>query len=153
MHSFMADSIEKQNIRIGKFVASNNDVIINFYYTPTVLTTNSLIFNQDRMKQWWEIGDKGIFLKELIEYTSPSNSYNIREKALEYIGYLNLWNRVSLLNLIDASQHHYWRFRDFSRNILKGLLKDENYREQFLLLEQDLGTDSLNFLKRMLNEK
>ena len=72
MHSFMADSIEKQNIRIGKFVASNNDVIINFYYTPTVLTTNSLIFNQDRMKQWWEIGfeyakRKNTGLNELID--------------------------------------------------------------------------------------
>ena len=120
-------------------------------------------FRDKNIRQFWlflalitedyQTADKGIFLKELIEYTSPSNSYNIREKALEYIGYLNLWNRVSLLNLIDASQHHYWRFRDFSRNILKGLLKDENYREQFLLLEQDLGTDSLNFLKRMLNEK
>lgn len=56
MHSFMADRIEKQNIRIGKFVASNSDVILNFYFTPTVLTTNSLIFNQEKMKQWWEKG-------------------------------------------------------------------------------------------------
>ncbi len=72
MHSFMADSIEKQNIRIGKFVASNNDVIINFYFTPTVLTTNSLIFDQDKMKQWWKIGfeyakRKNINLNELID--------------------------------------------------------------------------------------
>jgi NTE family protein len=56
MHSFMADRIEKQNIRIGKFVASNNNVILNFYYTPTVLTTNSLIFNQVKMKKWWKTG-------------------------------------------------------------------------------------------------
>ena len=42
---FMLDRIEGQNIRIGKFVASNHDAIINFYYTPTVLTTNSLIFD------------------------------------------------------------------------------------------------------------
>ena len=41
---YMLDRIEHHNIRIGKYVASNNDAIINFYYTPTVLTTNSLIF-------------------------------------------------------------------------------------------------------------
>ena len=56
MHEFMVDRIEKQNIRIGKFAATHNDVIINLYYTPTVLTTNSLIFNKDKMIQWWERG-------------------------------------------------------------------------------------------------
>lgn len=56
MFSFMLDRIEHQNIRIGKFVASNNDVIINFYYTPTVLTTNSLIFNKEKMTRWWQSG-------------------------------------------------------------------------------------------------
>lgn len=56
MHSYMADRIEKQNIRIGKFVAANKDVIINLYYTPTVLTTNSLIFDKKMMGLWWERG-------------------------------------------------------------------------------------------------
>lgn len=55
-HRFMANRIEKQNIRIGKFVASTNNVIINFYYTPTVLTTNSLIFDKVKMTKWWEHG-------------------------------------------------------------------------------------------------
>jgi len=56
MFAFMLDRIESQNIRIGKFVASNSGAIINFYYTPTVLTTNSLIFNQEKMTKWWEHG-------------------------------------------------------------------------------------------------
>jgi predicted patatin/cPLA2 family phospholipase len=56
MHNYMADRIEKQNIRIGKFVATNKDVIINLYYTPTVLTTNSLIFDKTMMTKWWELG-------------------------------------------------------------------------------------------------
>ncbi|HET8736926.1 MAG TPA: patatin-like phospholipase family protein [Pricia sp.] len=53
---FMLDRIEHQNVRIGKYVAGNNDAIINFYYTPTVLTTNSLIFDKEKMKIWWESG-------------------------------------------------------------------------------------------------
>ncbi len=56
MFSFMLDRIEYQNIRIGKFVANHNDAIINFYYTPTVLTTNSLIFDKEKMHDWWESG-------------------------------------------------------------------------------------------------
>ncbi len=56
LYAYMADRIEKQNIRIGKFVAGNNDAILNFYYTPTVLTTNSLVFDKEEMEQWWESG-------------------------------------------------------------------------------------------------
>lgn len=56
MFSFMLDRIEVQNIKIGKFVAKNQDAIINFYYTPTVLTTNSLVFNKTKMTQWWQSG-------------------------------------------------------------------------------------------------
>ena len=56
MFGFMLDRIEKQNIRIGKFVANHNDAIINFYYTPTVLTTNSLIFDKEKMTAWWDSG-------------------------------------------------------------------------------------------------
>lgn len=56
MHSFMLDRVEKQNIRIGKFVAGNHNAIINLYYTPTVLTTNSLIFDKKKMSNWWDSG-------------------------------------------------------------------------------------------------
>ncbi|WP_372756510.1 patatin family protein [Mariniflexile sp.] len=56
MFTFMLDKIESQNIRIGKYSATHNDAIINFYYAPTVLTTNSLIFNKEKMTQWWHSG-------------------------------------------------------------------------------------------------
>lgn len=56
MFSFVLDRIENQNIRIGKLVASQNDAIINLYYTPTVLTTNSLIFDKEKMTLWWKKG-------------------------------------------------------------------------------------------------
>ncbi|MGB5273274.1 MAG: patatin-like phospholipase family protein [Flavobacteriaceae bacterium] len=56
MFSFMLDRIETQNIRIGKFAAVHNNAIINFYYTPAILTTNSLIFDKEKMTAWWESG-------------------------------------------------------------------------------------------------
>lgn len=56
MFGFMLDRIESQNIKIGKFVASHNDAIINFYYAPTILTTNSLIFDKEKMTEWWQSG-------------------------------------------------------------------------------------------------
>jgi predicted acylesterase/phospholipase RssA len=56
MFAFMLDRIEKQNIRIGKFAASHVGSTIDFYYTPTVLTTNSLIFDSKKMTDWWQRG-------------------------------------------------------------------------------------------------
>ncbi|MEY2904997.1 MAG: hypothetical protein RJA52_1013 [Bacteroidota bacterium] len=56
MGSFMLDRIEQQNIQIAKFSANHNGAIINFYYTPTVLTTNSLVFDKEEMTKWWESG-------------------------------------------------------------------------------------------------
>ncbi|EGV42764.1 patatin-like phospholipase family protein [Bizionia argentinensis JUB59] len=69
MFAFMLDRIERQNVRIGKFVATNQNVIINFYYTPTVLTTNSLVFDKQKMTKWWQSGFD--FAKYKNQETSP----------------------------------------------------------------------------------
>jgi predicted patatin/cPLA2 family phospholipase len=43
---FMLTHVEKHNITIGKLAAKNKNVTLNLYYTPTVLTTNSLVFDK-----------------------------------------------------------------------------------------------------------
>lgn len=56
IYAYMLDRIEHQNIRIGKYEANLKNATLRFFYTPTVLTTNSFIFDNEKMKQWWEIG-------------------------------------------------------------------------------------------------
>ncbi|MFD2528520.1 MULTISPECIES: patatin-like phospholipase family protein [Polaribacter] len=53
---FMLVHVERHNITIGKLAASNKDIKLNLYYTPTVLTTNSLVFDKKLMKKWWKSG-------------------------------------------------------------------------------------------------
>ena len=55
---FMLEHVEKHNITIGKLSAKHNDVKLNLYYTPTVLTTNTLVFDKEKMKKWWKSGYK-----------------------------------------------------------------------------------------------
>ncbi|WP_339629950.1 patatin-like phospholipase family protein [uncultured Maribacter sp.] len=69
MMSFILDRIENQNIRIGKLVANQNNAIINLFYTPTILTTNSLIFDKTKMTLWWKRGY--LYAKNKNEETSP----------------------------------------------------------------------------------
>ncbi|MDZ4147189.1 MAG: patatin-like phospholipase family protein [Flavobacteriaceae bacterium] len=56
MIEFMMDQIEHQNVKTGKLQAKNKNACVDIYYTPTVLTTNSLIFNKEKMTQWWQNG-------------------------------------------------------------------------------------------------
>jgi predicted patatin/cPLA2 family phospholipase len=53
---FMLTNVERHNITIGKLAANNKGVKLNLYYTPTILTTNSLVFDQILMAKWWESG-------------------------------------------------------------------------------------------------
>ncbi|MFY9243138.1 MAG: patatin-like phospholipase family protein [Polaribacter sp.] len=53
---FMLTHVERHNITIGKLAATNKNVKLNLYYTPTVLTTNSLVFDQVMMRKWWKSG-------------------------------------------------------------------------------------------------
>lgn len=55
---FMLENVERHNITIGKLSAKQHNVKLNLYYTPTVLTTNSLVFNKEKMKKWWKSGYK-----------------------------------------------------------------------------------------------
>ena len=48
--------IGRSDIQIGKLKAMNEDVKLNFYYTPRKLTNNSLIFNKENMLSWWDEG-------------------------------------------------------------------------------------------------
>ena len=53
---FMMEHVEKHNVTIGKLTAKHRDVNLRLYYTPTVLTTNSLVFDKKLMTKWWEEG-------------------------------------------------------------------------------------------------
>ena len=53
---FMTDRIMKENIKLGELSAITNDATVRYFYTPRVLTTNSLVFNKLKMNKWWEEG-------------------------------------------------------------------------------------------------
>jgi predicted patatin/cPLA2 family phospholipase len=70
---FLLEHVKKHNLTIGKLAAKNKDVKLNMYYTPTVLTTNSLIFDQKKMTQWWEDG-----------YAYMRDKYNAKMTPVKY---------------------------------------------------------------------
>ncbi|MGB2128738.1 MAG: patatin-like phospholipase family protein [Flavicella sp.] len=65
LFEFILGSVEKHNVTIGKLYAKNKNVKLNMFYTPTVLTMNSLIFDKKKMALWWNEGYA--YAKEKIE--------------------------------------------------------------------------------------
>jgi predicted patatin/cPLA2 family phospholipase len=50
------DQVERKDIIIGRLAAAAKNVKLNFYYTPTKLTDNPLVFNKKIMLDWWHQG-------------------------------------------------------------------------------------------------
>lgn len=52
----MQRKIAKDNIDLSKLNSYGREVSVNIYYTPYMLTDNSLVFEKEQMLQWWDEG-------------------------------------------------------------------------------------------------
>lgn len=62
---FLMTQNNRNKLELADLRPRNRQVKINRYFTPTLLTENSLIFNQKQMTLWWEQG------KQFAERVSP----------------------------------------------------------------------------------
>ena len=53
---YMGDQIIQDNLKVGYLLAREKGVSLRVFHTPKVLTTNSLIFDQEEMERWWREG-------------------------------------------------------------------------------------------------
>lgn len=90
------------------------------------------------------------YLKELKGYSSSKHSFEIREKAIEYLVQLELIDREVLINLINASTHPSWRFRKYARSQLKQLLLEDTYSQIALSLIDQLSVEEGQYLNSIL---
>lgn len=78
------------------------------------------------------------YINELGDYTSSKYGFQTRENAFTYIKNLEIFNIETLINLIDATNHHNWRFKSFARDLLKTLAEDEKHKEIIANLQEEL---------------
>lgn len=71
----MLDELGRDDVAIGKLLAGEKTVTLRIHYTPYRLIDNPLIFDQDLMNTWWELGyqyAKGLHCKVYkIEHGRP----------------------------------------------------------------------------------
>ncbi|HAV55681.1 MAG TPA: aminopeptidase [Aequorivita sp.] len=96
--------------------------------------------------------EKENYISELKHYTSPDYSFEIREKAFEYVNELQLWDTEMLKNLVEATVHPTWRFAKPSKALLNNLLQNEKYHEQVKVLGRQVSEGAANYLNSIIKE-
>ena len=96
---------------------------------------------------------KESYLSELFDYTSPQYSIETRQGAFGLIGEVFKFSDQNLLDLINASEHHSWQFRKYARNMLDGLLKDDEQRKRLIEFVKGLNDAEFRYINTKLNEQ
>lgn len=100
----------------------------------------------------YETAEKPQYLSELKNYTATEFSFEIREKAFEYINELQLWDLETLKNLLEACVHPTWRFSKFSKELLHIVLQNKKNHELAKLLGRQVSGKAANYLNTVIKE-
>ncbi|QWX85078.1 M1 family metallopeptidase [Cellulophaga sp. HaHaR_3_176] len=90
------------------------------------------------------------YFDELESYTDPKYNTEIRQAAFQYLQQTFGLTDTSLINLANATEHHSWQFKKFARNLVKELLKDEDYKNRFSALAEQLNKEEMEYIKSQL---
>tara|TARA_B100000795_G_scaffold263296_1_gene242249 strand:- start:21564 stop:23633 length:2070 start_codon:yes stop_codon:yes gene_type:complete len=123
------------------------------------LTKTSIGFQDRNLRQLWlvlAINTKGYeqdshasFVKELKGYASATYSFELREIAFDYIDTLSLWDLETIESLLQATTHHYWRFRDAARKHLDTILKQESLKRVVVEAANNATPAEISYLERI----
>lgn len=91
------------------------------------------------------------YYSELAGYTAPWRPFQVRENAFSYLYQIASFNRESLESLIKGSQHHTYSFRNYCRELLSELLKNEKYREELTGLIDNMAEEETVFLRSKIS--
>ena len=88
--------------------------------------------------------------KELSGYTEVYYPMELRKNAFGYLYQINSFTTQNLLDLLQSTQHHDYKFRNFCRELTDELLKNEKYKQKFLALSNRLSQREQDYLQSKL---
>ncbi|WP_192869933.1 M1 family metallopeptidase [Psychroflexus sp. S27] len=75
---------------------------------------------------------------QLTDYTDSAYAYQIKRQAFIYLFQIDKLTDQSIINLSKDLNHSVWRYRNFVKQLLTELIKDQNHRADIIkLLEKD----------------
>ncbi|MFS4469075.1 M1 family metallopeptidase [Maribacter sp. 2210JD10-5] len=87
------------------------------------------------------------YLKELTSYTTSIYNAEIRSMAFQYLSEIDALDYHALTELVKATTHHSWQFRNFARRLLDTQLENEEQKNLILKIAQQLNESDLRYLQ------
>ena len=94
-----------------------------------------------------------IFYNELMNFASENYESSVRQNALELLLQLNPNDEKVIELLFKATVHHKWQFTKFSRDNVRRLLKNQEYRTIVEKLVSTSDETMKELYLKFLNEK
>ncbi len=91
------------------------------------------------------------FHRELVGYTSPIYNPEVRQTAFQYLSEIQALNDDAYINLIKATNHHSWQFRNYARKLFDALWSDQEQKKEIEKIVNQLNSSDLRYLKTKLN--
>ncbi|WP_299536919.1 M1 family metallopeptidase [Ulvibacterium sp.] len=88
-----------------------------------------------------------LYFDELSGYTAPEYSFEVRQGAFQYLKQAFGFKDSNLMDLAQATTHHSWQFKKFSRNLMMELLGDEVYKERIITLLGKLKPEERRYIE------
>ena len=91
------------------------------------------------------------YFNELSAYTDKKYPVEVRENAFNYLYQLDTFAPKNYKDLIASCLHFKWRYAEFSRSLLKTMLKDRTHELNIDDLKDELLNSEKEFLKLLNN--
>ncbi len=87
--------------------------------------------------------------EDLIALSAAEHPFQLRENAFNYLAQLDSFEKNSLQNLVEASVHHVWRFRESARKLLELQLKKPENISLLQGMKPTFSEKEVAYLKRI----
>ncbi|WP_299325574.1 M1 family metallopeptidase [uncultured Maribacter sp.] len=88
--------------------------------------------------------------RELVGYTNTIYNPEVRQTAFQYLSEIKALNDDAYINLIKATNHHSWQFRNYARQLFDTLWNDEEQKKEIEKVAIQLNSSDLRYLKTKL---
>ncbi len=95
--------------------------------------------------------EKEGYFRELKSHCSPIYDFSVREYAFEYLRLIGGLDTEVIDHLVNASVHPYWKFRDYARELLSGVLENPAARTYLKTNTQRYSPEEQAYLKSLIN--
>ncbi|MDM9631639.1 M1 family metallopeptidase [Robiginitalea aurantiaca] len=93
------------------------------------------------------------YLKELRRTTAPGNSWETRQNAFAMLHQVDALNLQNIKDLMQATEHHSWQFRKFSRNLLGEVLSRTSGTTDWAELASTFPREKYRYLYELIENQ